>query len=289
MRLRDLAGDIGSEIFDVDLTSNAPSLTADEIDALRKRWDERHLLLIPGTELSGSTLTGEQQLAFVARFGRLICERRPWGFVSNVRPDAVVREGALLFHSDFGFTSTPVEGISLHALDIPDDGSPTVFADACGAVHRLPSELRSRLERLTVLNCFDFGQPQSEHWPESKLSRGSPRYAHPVIGTHPRTGVPVILANQMHSDRLVEVSPAVSEELLRALFEVLYDPEHVLVHRWRRGDLVLWDNVSLHHGRAAPPADAARTLQRVTLGSYTPAELVPDLAGLLARAKASAY
>jgi taurine dioxygenase len=289
MRLRDLAGDIGCEILDVDLMSDAPGLTAENVDALRTRWDARHLLLIPGTELSGAALTGEQQLAFAGRFGRLICERRPWGYVSNVRADAVVREGALLFHSDFAFTASPVEGISLHALDVPADGSPTVFADACGAVSRLPAELRARLEPLTVLNWFDFGQPQDEHQPESRLSPGSPRFAHPVIGKHPRTGAAVILANQMHSDRFLEVSPAESEELLKALFEVLYDPAHLLVHRWRQGDLVLWDNIALHHGRAAPPGDAARTLQRITLGDYTPSELVPGLADLLAQAKAGAH
>lgn len=283
MRLHDFDGTVGTEVLDLDLNAEAAQLGSKDIDALRVRWDARHLLLVRGPRL-----TGEQQLAFVARFGRLIAERRPWSYVSNVRADAVVREGALLFHSDFGFTARPTEAISLHALEVPGDGSPTVFADACAAVDRLPQGVQQRLEALSVLNCFDFAQPQSEHWPESRISPGSPRYVHPVIGTHPRTGERVVLANQMHSDRLIDVSAAESEALLEALFNVLYDPSFFFVQRWSPGDLVLWDNIALHHGRAAPPADQPRTLQRVTLGDYTPSELVPNLEMLLMRAKVDA-
>ena len=49
------------------------------------------------------------------------------------------------------------------------------------------------------------------------------------------------------------------------------------------GDLLLWDNVALHHGRPAFERTEARTLQRVALGNYTAVELVPNLAELLAR------
>jgi taurine dioxygenase len=279
MRIRDLAGSIGSEVLDIDLGGSG-GLTVQDIDALRSCWDRRHLLL-----LRGQQLTGEQQIAFVARFGRLICERRPWGYVSNVRDDAVVREGALLFHSDFAFAARPVEGISLYALDVPADGSPTVFADACAAVRRLPASLHTQLAQAQVLNWYDFGQAQDQHWPEERLAPGSPRHVHPAIGRHPRTGEPVLMANRMHTDRIVDVSRPAGDRLLEELFAVLYDPAHLLEHRWQVGDLVLWDNVALHHARPAPPRDAARTLQRVTLGDYTPAELVPRLAELLAQAK----
>jgi taurine dioxygenase len=280
MRVRDLTGSIGSEVSDVDLADASGRLAAADVDTLRACWDARHLLLVRGQQLSG-----EQQLAFVARFGRLLCERRPWGYVSNVRADAVVREGALLFHSDFAFAARPVEGISLHALQVPADGAPTVFADACAAVSRLPADLRARLTGRSVLNWYDFGQPQDQHWPEDRLAPGSPRHVHPVIGTHPRTGESVLMVNAMHSDRVLDVPPSESAALLRDLFDVLYDPAHLLTHRWRVGDLVLWDNIALHHARSAPPPDEERTLQRVTIGDYTPAELVPDLADLLAQAR----
>ena len=90
-----------------------------------------------------------------------------------------------------------------------------------------------------------------------------------------------------HSDRILDVSEAESESLLADLFAVLYDPANVMEHHWNVGDLVLWDNVALHHGRPDFPADEARTLQRVTLGDYTPGELVSNLTELLAGRHAS--
>mgnify|MGYP006197487709 CR=1 FL=1 len=69
----------------------------------------------------------------------------------------------------------------------------------------------------------------------------------------------------------------------RELWRYATLPANCFAHRWRVGDLVIWDNVALQHGRRDIPKHEARTLQRVTLGDYTPWELVPDLNELLAR------
>jgi hypothetical protein len=74
-----------------------------------------------------------------------------------------------------------------------------------------------------------------------------------------------------------------SAALLADLFAVLYDQSNCYEHDWAVGDVVLWDNVGLYHGRAGFPATAARTLQRVTIGAYTPSELIPRLDELLGR------
>jgi taurine dioxygenase len=275
-----LPGAFGVELCDVDLrrTSHlAATWTRAEVDELRARWDRDHLLLV-----RGPVLTGEQQLAFVARFGRLVAERQPWSYVSNVRPDGIVREGALLFHSDFAFTPCPVTAISLHALEVPADGAPTQFASAVNAVDALSPELRRELERRQVLNVYDFTKRDDRRTRELDLAPGSPTCAHPAIGAHPRTGAPVVYANELHSDRILDVSEEQSEALLKQLFRSLYDEQNVYEHRWSEGDLVLWDNVALHHARRNIPRVEPRTLQRVTLGDYTPGELVPNLAELLA-------
>lgn len=278
MRVEDLPGGVGVEVLDADLAA-APlggRWTAEALDELRAAFDRRHLLL-----LRGGILTGEQQAAFVARFGPLVPERQLWGYVSNVRPDGIVREGALLFHSDFAFAREPVDAISLHALEVPADGAPTRFADAVRAAAALPPDLRARLEGRRVVNVYDFHRPDDRPMRLDEVDPRSPRHEHPVLGRHPRTGDEVVLANELHTDHVVGVPRPESDALLAALFAVLYDATHVLEHRWRVGDLVLWDNVALHHGRPDFAKDAPRTLQRVTLGRYTPAELVPGLAQLL--------
>jgi len=280
MRLTDLAGTIGVEVGDVDLSdSNGvdPRWTADDLQQLRAALDHRHLLLV-----RGAVLSGEAQVGFAARFGPLVPERSLWGYVSNSRPDGIIRTGPLLFHSDFAFTAHPVSCISLHALEASPGGIPTVWADAVAAVDRLPTDLRRRLEGLQVCNCFDMLGEGDHRMRLAEIDPRSPRAVHPVLGRHPRTGATVLMANAMHTDSIVGVPEAESEALLTDLFAVLYDESHLYEHHWSVGDLVLWDNIALQHARGDVGADVPRTLQRVTVGEFTPGELVPGLAELLA-------
>jgi taurine dioxygenase len=273
--LRPLSPALGVEAVDLDV--RAP-MRAEDIDALRDALDDHHLVLFRGQDL-----TPEQQLAFVARFGPLCPERQLWSYVSNARPDGIVREGALRFHSDFAFAREPTLAISLLALEIPDEGAPTVFANAVRALDRMAPDLRARLSGLHVRNIYDFGWPDDQRLREHQQRPGMPRTDHPMVRPHPRTSVPVLFANEMHTDRVLELDEDSSEELLAAVFAVLYADDNCYVHRWEVGDLVLWDNVALHHGRPAFDRTARRTLQRVALGRYTASELVPNLAALLGR------
>ena len=269
----------GAEITHLDISAvigHRSGLTVADIDRLRSAFDRHRLLFIRCPILSG-----EHQVAFAARFGRLVPESSLWGYVSNSRPDGVVGEGPLLYHSDFAFTPDPIDAICLHALEMPSGGSSTRWVDAVGAVDRLPAPLRSRLAGLEVLNCYDLMQEGDHRMRIADIDPRSPRSIHPVIAEHPRTGDPVIMASAMHTDSILGMPHEESEELLGQIFDVLYDPDHVVEHRWSIGDLVIWDNRALQHGRDDVESTAARTLQRVTLGNYTPAELLPDLDALL--------
>jgi taurine dioxygenase len=268
---------LGVEIVGVDARS---PLAAPDRDRLVELFDRHHLLL-----LRDQHLTGEQQAEFVGAFGPLLHERSgTFGYVSNVRADGIVREGALLFHSDFAFAREPLLGISLHALEIPTDGAPTWFANAVRAVDLLPPRLALALADAAVANQFDFRLPSDRRHRREDITAGMPITEHPAIADHPRTGVRVLMINEMHSERIVGLDRQAGDALLADVFAVLYGDDNVYVHRWRVGDLVLWDNVAVHHARRSPPPDEARTLQRVTLGRFTPDELVPDLDVLLGRA-----
>ena len=223
-------------------------------------------------------------MALAGHFGPIAAEKTGrFGYVSNVRADAVVPEGALPFHSDFAFTDEPVHGLSLHALAVPANGAPTRFADAMGALDRMAPELRARIEPLRVLNVYDFKLPTDRRMrARRRLTRFTVHRTKTSSGPHPRTGVPVINANEMHTDRVLGLDPDESEALLAEVYAVLYGDDNVYEHRWDVGDVLVWDNVALHHGRHAFPVDEPRTLQRVCLNPKTSHELVPNLAELLA-------
>src|SRR5262247_3011580 len=125
MQLRHMTGPIGAEVSDLDL---AGPLAAVDREALRRAFDSRHLLLFraPG-------LGDREHVRLVRCFGPVYDEYgdgRGWHFVSNVRRDAIIGHGPLLFHSDLAFTPEPTLGLSLYAVDVPADGAPTRCAPA---------------------------------------------------------------------------------------------------------------------------------------------------------------
>jgi taurine dioxygenase len=64
--------------------------------------------------------------------------------------------------------------------------------------------------------------------------------------------------------------------LIDELIGYLWEPDHLYEHHWRDGDLVIWDNVALVHGRDDTSAGGARTLQRASVGAHHFFDLYPE-------------
>lgn len=275
VEIEPLPNGFGAVVRGVDVRGG---FTAVDIDAVREAFRTRRLLVFPDQHL-----TPQEQVGFVGRFGPLCPERELWSYISNARPDGIVRDGALRFHSDFAFAREPTLAISLHALEVPASGAPTVYANGIGALARMSPALVARLRTLRVRNIYDFTWPDDQRLREHQMQPGMPSTDHPMIGRHPVTGEDVLLANEMHTDRVLGLDEADSEAVLAEVFAVLYADDNCYTHHWRAGDLVLWDNIALQHGRPAWDRTEARTMQRVALGNYTAVELVPNLPELLGR------
>ena len=98
----------------------------------------------------------------------------------------------------------------------------------------------------------------------------------PVVSIHPTTGQPVLFVNEQHVERIEGLDPAESRALLVALFDHLYAEANIFEHRWRNGDLVIWDNIALQHGRRAIGGVRRRKLQRASVAERSLLEQVPD-------------
>jgi alpha-ketoglutarate-dependent taurine dioxygenase len=81
---------------------------------------------------------------------------------------------------------------------------------------------------------------------------------------HPN-GAPVLYVTEQQSTKINELPPHQGEALLDELFALLYARDNVTEHVWKTGDLVIWDNRALQHGRP-DIGDRRRTLQRVSAG-----------------------
>lgn len=282
MEIVDLDGALGAEVHGVDLHG---ALADAEVAELRAAFDRRHLLLF-----RGEVVSGEEQVRLCRHFGPVAPEQSgEFGYVSNRNPDGVLREGALAFHADFAFTHEPVHALSLHALEVPSSGAPTVYADAAGVLDRMPASLRARIEPLSVVNVYGFTLPTDRRMRERDLAPGSPCVERRFVQPHPRTGVPVVTANLMHTDRVAGLSETDSEALLDEVFAALYGSTNTYTLEWRVGDLAVWDNLALQHHRPDFPTVEGRTMQRVCINPKTTVELVPNIGELLPRARGQGF
>jgi taurine dioxygenase len=256
---------LGARVTGVDLRA----LTRDDRSTLRTAMRRHHLLAFPD-----QVLTDDEHVALAAVFGAVADEgfgdrRGPVGFVSNVRPDGTLGSTGASFHIDFGFFEHPYEMISLAAVELPPGGTETWFVSAVAAARSLPPALRARAAGRTARHAIDLECPAGQsvvRVREGRLTEGHVHTLRPVLWSHRDTGEEILAVWEQHTDAVVELEPDASTALVEGLFAHLYRPEHRYVHRWRPGDVVVWDNHALQHGRPDVGVAAARTLRRVCVG-----------------------
>jgi len=250
---------------ELDLAGDVPASVVEELVEL---YEQHRLLLFRSQEL-----TGPRQRQVTGWFGPLLGDGEDDGFISVDPERGSLGAGRLAYHSDLSCTPHPLLGLSLYAVDVTSGATSTLFVDAIGAAASLPVTLRRRVEDRHVENLWPLSL--SDRQRRSTVSDDWPGTIQPVLSSHPRSGEPVLYANENHTDRIVELSPDDSEELLQALFSHLYSGVFTYEHSWHRGDFIIWDNRALQHGRHAVPEGVTRTLCRVEVGDHGYVELMP--------------
>jgi taurine dioxygenase len=248
---------IGSIITGVDLSAPLDETTQ---GGLREVMRRRKLLVFraPG-------LAVEAQIRLVGCFSRVWDERGDGSFhifVSNNREDAVLgRPEGLIFHSDCTFADPPLAVLSLYAIELPRSPSPTVFANAIEAARELPDEMRARLDDARGVFIGGLGgyeRVRAEDAPDHAI-----KIEHPLRYADQLAGEPTLLVDELFFDRVLGWDRDESEAMRTEVHRHLYAERNVYEHQWQVGDLVVWDNLGLQHGRKPVPDDGPRTLRRV--------------------------
>jgi taurine dioxygenase len=118
------------------------------------------------------------------------------------------------------------------------------------------------------MTFFHLGGSDRPSYALGSDNAGGPAARHPAIWRHPVTSEPFVYLSELHTNHIVGMLRAQSDELLRKVFEMMYDPSHFYEHVWRTGDLVIWNNRTVQHARGEiPMVDAPpRTIRRVGVG-----------------------
>jgi len=264
MRTEPLSEALGAQLLDLDIKSECD---AKERAELRRLFCEYHLLLVRGQELDK-----DDQTRFVGYFGpvHLRADGKIETYVSNIEAEGAVGTGQseLLWHQDGTYGARPGIATSLWAQEVSPDAVPTLFANAMRVLEMLPPDLRARIDHLHAVNGKDADAERTQVRFREDGSRRVIRYEQPIVYETPHSGQKTILVSEFMTSHVVELSSDEGEALLQDLYSRIYADDNVYVHHWQPDDLIIWDNLALHHRRPADMGVAARRLRRQSLDGW---------------------
>jgi taurine dioxygenase len=273
METRKLTPHTGLEVLGIDLRTVSDGQITEIISCL----DRASVLLI-----RGQRLTPQELIAFSRHFGQLdeapvnengkkFVEGLPELYVvSNIRDakgEAIGSLGAgeAVWHSDMTYLDVPPDSSMLYAVEIPSEGGDTWIAGMHAALDGMPGDLRARIEgrRIKHDGTYNSGGYVRQGLTATDDPLTSPGTLHPAILRHPATGREALYLGRRRNAWIEGLELAESEALLDALWAHATRPDHCYRHRWRVGDLLIWDNRTTLH-RRDPFDPAARRLMHRT-------------------------
>lgn len=185
-------------------------------------------------------------------------------YISNRRERAAAPFGRLQFHADMMWAEQPCELISLYAVEVEPPTSPTTFVSTTRAWSALDDDLRARVDGRHAEHTA--GEVRRGDMTDVILTEvvNPPSTVKPLELRHPRTGQSLLYACEQMTKSIVDVREDESEPLLEEVFATMYQTDARMEHHWRTGDLVVWDNLAVQHGRPnVTEQGPARTLRKV--------------------------
>jgi taurine dioxygenase len=225
-----------------------------------------------GDLLAFSRRFGDLDEAPIQENGRRFVEGHPEIYVvSNVVENGVpigsLGYGEAVWHTDMSYLPLPPKASTLYALEIPASGGETSFCSMRRAWETLPSDLKARVESRRVKHdgTYNSGGCVREGVTPTDDPRAAPGVLHPIVCVHPETGHRCLYLGRRRNAYVEGLPQGESEALLDAIWAHATAPALQWEHRWRVGDLVLWDNRSTMHRRDAFDSGERRVLHRTQI------------------------
>lgn len=190
-------------------------------------------------------------------------------------------KGAERFHADSSFHQMPTKWSLLlgHETPPPEAGGDTWFVDGRVAYDTLSDAMKVRIENLVGIHDFWEGRRhaglQGEITPEMRRMIPFPSARHPVARTMPYGRKALYVGG--HCVAIEGMDDAEGRALIDALYDHATQDRFIYRHRWRRHDLVIWDNRCTMHAATPLLSDAYRRDMRRTTVNESGPEMSADL------------
>ena len=199
---------------------------------------------------------------YVATISNILENGKPIGGLSNVETS---------WHTDMSYIEQPPTASLLYAVEVPQHGGETSFCCMRTVFADLPDELRERCANLSIKH-------DAAHDSIGKLRRGhdpfdsakeAPGVYHPALIAHPETREPALFLGRRQFAYIEGLSVDESEALLDAIWAHVAQSHQCWSQRWKKGDLVVWDNRVVMHRRASFPNAERRLMRRTQVRATT--------------------
>ena len=212
-------------------------------------------------------LSNERHIEFSRRFGEpeihivkkyLLPDSPEILLISNIRDDRGehigLADAGFTWHSDTSYRRRPSRCSLLYAKEVPQRGGrpigDTVFANTVAAYEALPESMKKLLARLKAVHRYSARRRVADS-PRPKLTRQqveeTPDIAHPIVRTHPYTGRKSLYVTAAECIGIEGMPDDEALDLVAELDSHCVRPEFLYRHKWKVGDLLMWDNTSSMH------------------------------------------
>ncbi|MBV8409592.1 MAG: TauD/TfdA family dioxygenase [Alphaproteobacteria bacterium] len=275
-----IVSNFAAEVGDIDLHQPLP---LDDLQTVRDAFATSAVLIFPAQNLSP-----EQHLAFAANFGPIertvaamlerqkLRVREELADIANLDADGNVWKknsrmrqiqmmGNRLWHTDSSFKAPSGYASLLYARSIPPIGGNTEFADLRAAYDALPVLTKARLKGMVAEHSLLYSRKRIGFttFTDEEMTAFAP-VRRPLVRTIPESGRESLYIAS-HIGRIGGMTDEETETLIEELITHATQRQFVYAHRWRVGDLVMWDNrCTMHRGREFDDTRWPRDMQRAT-------------------------
>ena len=270
-------------LFAAELTgADAADPTADLVATVEEAMREHAVLCIRGQ----GHIDDERHLAFARAFGPLELPgskphnggRVAFGLydVSNLGPDgeiadpdsprAKISKGNELFHADSSFNDLPSKWSMLRGVIVTPEGGETETIDMRAVYDALPQSTKERIAGLRAEHNYFHSRRKAGAAVDESGNPLAPymRAEHPVVRTS-ASGRPTLFVGA-HTERILGMAEAESKALIEELIAFATQPRFIYAHKWRQGDILIWDNrCALHRGTEYDYRHHKRDMRRATV------------------------
>ena len=277
IKVSPLSSAVGAEISGVDLADCDDATFAE----IHRAFLDYHVVFFREQELSL-----DSHKAFGRRFGTLNVHPQYVPLDGHPEILPIVKEANAehniggVWHSDITFLERPALGSILYAIDVPDTGGDTLFANQELAFERLSTGLQQLLSELRAVHSdytlsarteAEFrNKTRSTKLSEEAMCKPVIENLHPVVRTHPETGRKSLFINRAFTVRFENMTTAESTPLLEFLYEHTTKPEFTCRFNWGKGSVAMWDNRCVQHYALNDYYGRRRYMHRVTVDGDRP-------------------